>query len=93
VNSLVFAEYLNRVLWNVTRSDDAPSKVIPHWMINTTAVAAIGFVFILVVGTGSLGPRAAVVLTSIKVRDLEARTQLTSTTSGLFKILALVRLH
>ena len=77
VNSLVFAEYLNRVLWNATRGDDAPSEVIPHWVINTTAVAAVVFVFVLVVGTRSLGPRAAVVLTSIKVRDLEARTQLT----------------
>ncbi|KAH9973240.1 amino acid permease-domain-containing protein [Lactifluus volemus] len=70
VNSLVFAEYLNRVLWNVTRGDDAPSKVIPLWVINTTAVAAVVFVFILVVGTCSLGPRATVVLTSIKVLAL-----------------------
>jgi hypothetical protein len=67
VNSLVFAEYLNRVLWNVTRGDDAPSKVIPLWVINTTAVAAVVFVFVVVVGTCSLGPRATVVLTSIKV--------------------------
>jgi hypothetical protein len=68
VNSLVFAEYLNRVLWNVTRGDDAPSKIIPLWVINTTAVAAVVFVFALVVGTCSLGPRATVILTSIKVK-------------------------
>ncbi|KAH9980791.1 amino acid permease-domain-containing protein [Russula compacta] len=30
LNSLVFAEYLNRVLWNATRGDDAPSEVIPR---------------------------------------------------------------
>jgi amino acid transporter len=68
VNSLVFAEYLNRVLWNVTRGDDAPSEVIPVWVINTTAVVAVVFVFVLVVGTCALGPRATVILTSIKVK-------------------------
>ncbi|KAI0297574.1 APC amino acid permease [Multifurca ochricompacta] len=70
VNSLVFAEYLNRVLWNATRGDDAPSEIIPNWVINTTAVAVVIFVVILVVGTRSLGPRAAVILTCIKVLAL-----------------------
>jgi hypothetical protein len=84
VNSLVLAEYLNRVLWNATRGDDAPSEVIPHWVINTTAVAAVVFVFILVVGTRSLGPRAAVVLTSIKVRAFEVALQPTAI-SGLLR--------
>jgi hypothetical protein len=90
VNSLVFAEYLNRVLWNATRSDDAPSEVIPHWVINTTAVAAVIFVFILVVGTRSLGPRAAVILTSMKVRNFETVIPPT-VLSSFIKVLALVR--
>jgi hypothetical protein len=85
VNSLVLAEYLNRVLWNATRGDDAPSEVIPHWVINTTAVAAVVFVFILVAGTRSLGPRAAVVLTSIKVRSLEVAIQLLTVIFGLLR--------
>jgi hypothetical protein len=89
VNSLVFAEYLNRVLWNTTRGDDAPSEVIPHWVINTTAVAAVVFVFILAVGTRSLGPRATVVLTSIKVRNHEIAIRPT-VVSGFIEVLALV---
>ena len=67
LNGLVFAEYLNRVLWNATRGDDAPSEVIPRWVINTTAVAAVVLVFLLVVGARSLGPHASNVLTSVKV--------------------------
>ena len=67
VNSLVFAEYFNRVLWNATRGDDAPAEIIPSWVINSTAVAAVVFVVILVIGTRSLGPRATVILTSMKV--------------------------
>jgi ABC-type iron transport system FetAB permease component len=67
VNSLVFAEYLNRVLWNATRGDDAPSEVIPQWVLNATAVTVVILVVVLVAGTRTLGPRAAVVLTSMKV--------------------------
>jgi len=70
VNSLVFAEYFNRILWNATRGDDAPAEIIPSWVINATAVAAVCFVVMLVVGTRSLGPRAAVILTIIKVLAL-----------------------
>ena len=67
VNSLVFAEYFNRILWNATRGDDAPAEIIPSWVINATAVAAVCFVVVLVIGTRSLGPRAAVILTIMKV--------------------------
>jgi amino acid transporter len=67
VNSLVFAEYFHRVLWNATRGDDAPTEIIPDWVINATAVAVVCFVVMLVVGTRSLGPRAAVILTCMKV--------------------------
>jgi amino acid transporter len=68
VNSLVFAEYFHRVLWNATRGDDTPTEIIPDWVINATAVAVVCFVVLLVVGTRSLGPRAAVILTCMKVR-------------------------
>ena len=72
VNSLVFAEYLNRILWNATRGDDAPAEIIPSWVINATAVAAVCFVVMLVVGTRSLGTRAAVILTIMKVSSKHA---------------------
>ena len=72
VNSLVFAEYFNRILWNATRGDDAPAEIIPSWVINATAVAAVCFVVMLVVGTRSLGTRAAVILTIMKVSSKHA---------------------
>jgi hypothetical protein len=72
VNSLVFAEYFHRVVWNATRGDDAPEEVIPHWVLNATAVAVVVLVSVLVVGTRSLGPRTMVIVTSIKVCDLRA---------------------
>ena len=93
VNSLVFAEYLNRVLWNATRGDDAPTEVIPDWVINATAVAVVCFVVMLVVGTRSLGPRAAVILTCMKVRVTVWRTERISSLLTKFcfvKVLALV---
>jgi hypothetical protein len=72
VNSLVFAEYFQRVVWNATRGDDAPSEVIPHWVLNATAVAVVVLVSVLVVGTRSLGSRTMVIVTSIKVCDPHA---------------------
>lgn len=93
VNSLVFAEYLNRVLWNATRGDDAPTEIIPDWVINATAVAVVCFVVMLVVGTRSLGPRAAVILTCMKVRVTVWRSERISSLLTKFvfvKVLALV---
>jgi hypothetical protein len=72
VNSLVFAEYFHRVVWNATRGDDAPDEVIPHWVLNATAVAVVVLVSVIVVGTRSLGPRTMVIVTSIKVCDPRA---------------------
>ncbi|KAI0275346.1 amino acid/polyamine transporter I [Gloeopeniophorella convolvens] len=70
VISLVFAEYLHRVLWGATRGDELPGEVIPQWVITATAVAAVVGVVGLVVGTRGLGPRATVFLTSIKILAL-----------------------
>ncbi len=67
VNTLVFAEYLNRVLWNTTRGEDVPAEIIPGWVINVAAVAIVGFAVILVVGTRGLGPGGTVILTCMKV--------------------------
>lgn len=74
VISLVFAEYMNRVVWNATRSEDSPAD-IPQWVIQLTALAAIAGVTLLCILTRSLGRRAAVVFTSAKVRLLRTHIQ------------------
>lgn len=71
VVSLIFAEYLNRLFWHATKADISPDD-IPEWAIKLTAVGAVVGVTILGVATKTLGTRAAVVLTVIKVRFLFA---------------------
>lgn len=66
VISLIFAEYLNRLFWHTTTSDVSPDA-IPQWSIKLTAVAAVLIVSILCVATPTLGTRAAVVFTAVKV--------------------------
>ncbi|KAI0068994.1 APC amino acid permease [Artomyces pyxidatus] len=76
VTSLIFAEYLNRVFWGVTRSDESRTE-IPQWAIQLTAIAAIGGVTLLCIVTRGLGTRAAVIFTSAKARSITAGTILT----------------
>lgn len=66
VIALIFAEYMNRLLWHAT-SDDAPPDAIPQWAIKLTACLAIAFVTGITLATRHSGTRAAVVFTSIKV--------------------------
>lgn len=67
VISLIFAEYLNRLFWHTTSSDVSPDS-LPQWAIKLTAVLAVVVVTILCVATPTLGTRAAVVFTTVKVR-------------------------
>jgi len=67
VISLIFAEYLNRLFWHSTGSD-APPDGIPQWAIKLTATGAIAIVTFLCVAARTLGTRAAVVLTTVKVK-------------------------
>ena len=66
VISLIFAEYINRLLWHTTRDEVSPDD-IPQWAIKLTAVAAVVVVSIICVATPTLGTRAAVVFTTVKV--------------------------
>ena len=66
VISLIFAEYLNRLLWHSNRSDVSPDS-IPQWAIQVTAISAVVLITILCVATRNLSARAAVVFTSVKV--------------------------
>ena len=66
VISLIFAEYLNRLFWHVTRSDVSPDE-IPQWAIRVTAMVAVSLITFVCVITRSLGARIAVVFTSVKV--------------------------
>jgi hypothetical protein len=68
VISLIFAEYLNRLLWHATTSDVSPDA-IPQWAIQVTAIAAVSLITFVCVATRSMGTRIAVVFTAMKVRD------------------------
>ena len=66
VVSLIFSEYLNRVLWRSSRDEVSPDD-IPQWAIKLTAVGAIAVVTILCIAAQKLGSRAAVFFTTLKV--------------------------
>ncbi|KAG0707713.1 L-methionine transporter [Suillus ampliporus] len=69
VISLIFAEYLNRLIWHAARDEVSPDD-IPQWAIKLTAVAAVLIVVIICAATRNLGTRAAVVLTTVKIAAL-----------------------
>lgn len=69
VISLIFAEYLNRLVWHTTQDEVAPDD-IPQWAIKITAVAAVLGVSMICAGTRNLGTRASVVFTTVKVAAL-----------------------
>ncbi|KAI6103401.1 amino acid permease-domain-containing protein [Pisolithus sp. B1] len=71
--SLIFAEYINRVLWHTTRGQVSPDD-IPPWAIKLTAVAAILLVTFLCAATRNMGTRAAVMFTSVKIVSLMSIT-------------------
>ena len=66
VIALIFAEYLNRLMWHATSGDASPDA-LPQWSIKLTACLAVVFVTILCIATKNLGTRAAVVFTTLKV--------------------------
>ncbi|KAI0818760.1 amino acid permease-domain-containing protein [Irpex lacteus] len=65
VISLVFAEYLNRLMWHTT--GEGAQDEIPEWAIKLTASMAVFIVSAMCVATPTLGTRAAVVFTSVKI--------------------------
>ncbi|RDX56676.1 L-methionine transporter [Lentinus brumalis] len=73
VISLIFAEYLNRLFWHSTRAEVSPDD-IPQWAIKLTASAAVLVVSIICVATPTLGTRAAVVFTTVKIVALTSIT-------------------
>jgi len=69
VISLIFAEYLNRLMWHTTKADVSPDA-IPQWAIKLTAVSAVLIVSVICVATPTFGTRTAVVFTTIKIAAL-----------------------
>ncbi|KAI6128263.1 amino acid permease-domain-containing protein [Pisolithus croceorrhizus] len=67
--SLIFAEYINRVIWHTTRGQVSPDD-IPPWAIKLTAVAAVLLVTFLCAATRNMGTRVAVMFTSVKIVSL-----------------------
>jgi hypothetical protein len=66
VITLIFAEYLNRIFWNISSAEVSPDD-IPQWAIKLTAIGAVVVVTIICVAARKLGSRAAVVFTTVKV--------------------------
>ncbi|PPQ66072.1 hypothetical protein CVT26_010814 [Gymnopilus dilepis] len=66
VISLIFAEYLNRMIWHTTRVEVSPDD-IPQWAIKLTATGAVLIVTALCVGAQKLGTRVAVIFTTVKI--------------------------
>ncbi|KAJ7219306.1 L-methionine transporter [Mycena pura] len=66
VISLIFAEYLNRIIWHTGRTEVSPDA-IPQWAIKVTAIAAVALVTLFCVAARKLGTRIAVVFTTIKI--------------------------
>ncbi|GJE86900.1 L-methionine transporter [Phanerochaete sordida] len=73
VISLIFAEYLNRLWYHSTGSNISPDA-LPQWAVRLTAVAAVLIVSIICVATPTLGTKAAVVFTTVKIAALLAIT-------------------
>lgn len=70
VIALIFAEYLNRLFWHATQSEDANPDAIPQWAIQITAIIAIALITSVCVLARSLGTRLAVVFTTVKIASL-----------------------
>ncbi|KAI0670298.1 amino acid transporter [Trametes maxima] len=75
VISLIFAEYINRLFWHSTRAEVSPDD-IPQWATKLTAIGAVLVVTAICVATPTLGTRAAVVFTTVKIIALISITVL-----------------
>ncbi|KLO13529.1 L-methionine transporter [Schizopora paradoxa] len=69
VIALIFAEYINRLVWHATATDVSPDA-LPQWSIKLTACIAVAFVTFLCIGAKNLGTRTAVFLTAVKMGSL-----------------------
>ncbi|KAF8495628.1 L-methionine transporter [Gautieria morchelliformis] len=69
--ALIFGEYTSRLLFHATRSEVSADE-IPGWSIKLVACMAIMLVTILCAAAATLGTRAAVLFTAVKVAALLA---------------------
>ena len=68
VIALIFAEYINRLVWHATATDVAPDA-LPQWSIKLTACVAIACVTTICIATKNLGTRVQVLFTTLKVHS------------------------
>ena len=64
--ALIFAEYLNRLIYHATSEDVAPNA-LPQWSIKLTASLTIIIIAVICVATKNTGTRVAVVFFMLKV--------------------------
>ncbi|KAF7294914.1 L-methionine transporter [Mycena indigotica] len=73
VISLIFSEYINRIIWHTGRAEVSPDD-IPQWAIKLVAIGAVVIVTGFCVAARKLGTHVAVVFTTIKVAALISMT-------------------
>ncbi|KAK4686405.1 hypothetical protein P7C73_g3718, partial [Tremellales sp. Uapishka_1] len=66
--SLIFGEYVNRMVYHAISSD--PEAVVPEWTFKITAIAVIIVVSVLNLVSPTMGTRSAVVVTIVKIISL-----------------------
>ena len=64
--ALIFAEYINRLIWHANSDDFSPDS-LPQWSIKLTACIAVMLVTLICIATKNMGPRAQVAFTTVKV--------------------------
>ncbi|ORY28294.1 putative L-methionine porter [Naematelia encephala] len=66
--SLIFGEYVNRMIYHATTGD--PEAIVPEWTFKITATIAIILVSILNLVSQTMGPNSSVVITTVKTGSL-----------------------
>jgi amino acid permease len=66
--SLIFGEYINRMIYHAATGDE--ESIVPEWTFKITAIFAVILSTILNLASRSMGTRASVVITTVKMLSL-----------------------
>jgi len=66
--ALIFGEYVNRMIYHATTSDE--EAIVPEWTFKITAIIVVGMVTVLNLASQSMGTNSQVVITVVKMMSL-----------------------
>lgn len=66
--ALIFGEYINRMVYHATTSDE--EAIVPEWTFKITAIVVVGMVTVLNLASRSMGTNSSVVITIVKMMSL-----------------------